>query len=230
MSKLITLESDEGEILLKEILGQTNSNKKYVQPYLISCHYQQKTNATCGIASTLMLLNARLRYLNINPWTEYELLMHKNLLKPTNKKLANIFKNGLTLKQASDILHSFKCDNKYQMLTKKNDKNEIDKFRDFCKQIFVNHDSKKGMIVNYWMPDIGQTYAEYGHLSPIGAYNERTDRVLLLDSWPPSKPLWVKIESLYNAMCTLDHDDEYRGYIVVNNVNIDALVNKTSKL
>ena len=232
MSQLITLESDKGEQLLKDILSETDNDKKYVQPLLISSHYKQKTNATCGIASSLMLFNARLRYLNINPFTEYQLLIHKNFVKATNNKISNIFKSGLTLSQVSNILNVFKCNNMVNVCKNKNDTNEINKFREFCKQIFQDNQGKKGMIVNYYMKDIGQSY-KFGHHSPIAAYHNKTDRVLILDCFKPAKPLWVKITSLYNAMATFDNGgNQYRGYIVVDDVNIDTLlnVNKNSKL
>eukprot|EP01084_Bolivina_argentea_P282535 483640_1 len=231
MSQLICFESQQGEDLMTEILSETSNDKKYIQPNLIASHCIQKTHSTCGVVSCLMLLNARLRTLNINPISEYQLLMHPYLVKATNNQISNIFKSGLTLKQVSNILDTFKCDTKMNICRFKNDLNEINIFRNICKNTFKYHNSTKGIIVNYLMSGIGQP-DNIGHHSVIAAYNENTDRVLLLDCWIESKPnkLWVNVKDIYNAMATIDNDaKDYRGYIVTN-VNVDSLVNKTSKL
>lgn len=55
----------------------------------------------------------------------------------------------------------------------------------------------------------------HGHISPIAAYHEESDRVLLLDTF--TEETWVKIESLYNAMSTpSDETNESKGYIVID--------------
>merc|ERR1712228_716348 len=206
--------------------------KKYIQAALLASHYKQKTDSTCGIASCLMLFNARLRSLWISPLSaaEYELLTHSELIKATKNRIANIFKHGLSIREVSAILNSFKCSNTMKICKNKNDEIEINKLRKQCMEIFKHNDGTKGLIVNYFMRDIGQPF-DYGHHSPICAYNQSTDRVLLLDCWIESSVCWVKVKDLYNAMATKDDDSgENRGYIVVNNANIDLLQKSKAKL
>ena len=57
-----------------------------------------------------------------------------------------------------------------------------------------------------------------GHISPLGAYDEKADRFLILDvaryKYPP---VWVKTSDLFDAMNTTDSDNnnKTRGYAVV---------------
>ena len=55
-----------------------------------------------------------------------------------------------------------------------------------------------------------------GHISPIGAYDENSDSLLVLDVASHKNPwYWVPIGQLYQAMHTLD-GSHYRGYVVVS--------------
>ena len=59
------------------------------------------------------------------------------------------------------------------------------------------------LLVNYQRDALGQ--GEIGHISPIAAYNVKTDRLLILDvasyRYPP---VWVSTEVLWKAMNTVD--------------------------
>ena len=56
-----------------------------------------------------------------------------------------------------------------------------------------------------------------GHISPLGAYDEKKDRFLILDvaryKYPP---VWVKASDLFDAMNTTDASNggKTRGYVV----------------
>ena len=68
------------------------------------------------------------------------------------------------------------------------------------------------LVVNYARAALGQTGD--GHFSPVGAWHEGEDRLLVLDvarfKYPPH---WVKVESLWAAMTALDpSSDEPRGW------------------
>lgn len=224
-SKLVSFKSEEGEQLLKDILSETDDSRKYIQPNLIASHYRQKTNATCGIASCVMLFNSRRCSLQMPPINEYWLLMQPLLSQAVN--VGHLLHHGLTLSEVSHVLDAFKCTNNVVHCKKKKDKLAEDRFRGHCREVFQCHDGHKGIIVNYWMPAIGQPF-NYGHHSPIAAYHEKSDRVLLLDCWEPNV-CWVKIHDLFRAMATLD-GQLFRGYLVVNNVHICNAFNHSSKL
>ena len=73
------------------------------------------------------------------------------------------------------------------------------------------------VIINYLRVAIGQEVG--GHISPLGAYDAKSDRFLVLDvaryKYPP---VWVRTEDLFGAMNTVDKDNagKTRGYVLVS--------------
>jgi hypothetical protein len=70
------------------------------------------------------------------------------------------------------------------------------------------------LVVNFHVaPVVG--HGDYGHFSPIGAYDEGRDRVLVLDvdrDW--FEPYWTPVDRLVAGMATVSHiDGERRGYL-----------------
>jgi len=54
-----------------------------------------------------------------------------------------------------------------------------------------------------------------GHISPLGAYHQPTDSVLIMDVTPNKADwVWVKLSKLIQAMATKD-TIENRGYVLV---------------
>jgi hypothetical protein len=72
------------------------------------------------------------------------------------------------------------------------------------------------IIANYYMATvIGR--GDYGHFSPIGAYDAACDRVLILDVYRVEfEPYWVPAERLFAGMATISGaDGEPRGYLTI---------------
>lgn len=72
------------------------------------------------------------------------------------------------------------------------------------------------VVANYYMAAvIGR--GEYGHFSPIGAYDATRDRVLILDVYRVEfEPYWVPAERLFEGMATINRaDGEPRGYLAI---------------
>jgi len=77
-------------------------------------------------------------------------------------------------------------------------------------------DPNKRLVVNYTRKAIGQNGD--GHISPVGAYDADTDRVLVLDvakyKYPP---VWMTVADLYKAINTIDSgSNKTRGIVVVS--------------
>jgi len=77
-------------------------------------------------------------------------------------------------------------------------------------------DPNKRLVVNYSRKPLGQNGD--GHISPVGAYDVETDRVLVLDvakyKYPP---VWMTVADLYKAMNTTDSGSgKTRGVVVVS--------------
>jgi hypothetical protein len=86
------------------------------------------------------------------------------------------------------------------------------RFRTVVKQAMQDNDHY--VLVNFY----GDAYGAptRGHISPVAAYHQATDSVLILDVAGYKNPwYWVPVEQLYQAMHTKDGDN-YRGYLVVS--------------
>jgi Phytochelatin synthase len=69
-------------------------------------------------------------------------------------------------------------------------------------------------IANYYMAAaIGE--GDYGHFSPLGAYDAASDRVLVLDVYRVEyEPYWLPVERLFATMAIANRrDGEPRGYL-----------------
>jgi hypothetical protein len=73
--------------------------------------------------------------------------------------------------------------------------------------------------INYLRQEIGQERG--GHISPLAAYNELTDRFLIMDvSRYKYPPVWVKTADLWKAMNTVDSTAaKTRGFVFVSKNN-----------
>jgi hypothetical protein len=70
------------------------------------------------------------------------------------------------------------------------------------------------VIVNYQRRAVGQNGG--GHISPLAAYDERSDAFLLLDVNPAAASwVWMPAATLIGAMRTFD-TVENRGYLLVS--------------
>ena len=70
------------------------------------------------------------------------------------------------------------------------------------------------VLVNYARRSLGQQGG--GHISPLGAYDERSDSFLIMDVNPNRAPwVWVRSDDLVAAMRTFD-TVENRGYLLVS--------------
>lgn len=91
-------------------------------------------------------------------------------------------------------------------------KNPVGRFRQDL-MAYLN-DANTFIIVNYYGKAIGKRVG--GHFSPVAAYHEETDSVLVMDVAGHKHPwFWVPLKELYHAMTTKD-GKEMRGYMLVS--------------
>lgn len=118
---------------------------------------------------------------------------------------------GLTLQDLRGVLEAY--DTRVQLYHADRRPGEgTDDFRSALKKALS--DSTHFVIVNFHGKTMGAP--SDGHISPVAAYDEKSDSVLLLDVAGYLNPwYWAPVEHLYRAMHTID-GDKYRGYIVVS--------------
>jgi hypothetical protein len=214
--------------------------------YQLINFYQPQINPLyCAIASSVMIINA-LNYGEINNQianqitkpngdiVEYKILTQQNFLNKATDKIKNrdiinfkkpssiikegdkrheIFDPGLTLGQLSAILEEV-----YHLDVTKIHLTESDQINEFRKRLInVLQDQNNFILANFDGKILNKT--SNGHISPIVAYNQFNDEVLILDSaLHKNKWFWTSLETIVKAMNTKDGDN-YRGYLIISKKN-----------
>ena len=211
-ASLTALSSKAGREMLLQSL-QHNTAESYWA--LMEQFVNQSDPAFCGITTLLMVLNAMCVDPNVRwrgGWrffgSEEVLLDHCCL------SMERIARVGVTLEEFRQLAkcHGLSVDMKRPVSALEGEKGEIlkhhhrpsefkslDCFRDDIRQILTTPDSKSLMVVSYSRAALEQTGD--GHFSPIAAYHEETDQVLILDvARFKYAPYWLKVSDLYHAM------------------------------
>ena len=207
-ANLVALDSSAGESLFF-------SAKETRAYFPLSMHFVSQANpAFCGPASISMVLNALGVPRPPSPMTiGLGLFDQDNVFTAKTdlvKTKADVEKGGMTLDQLGGILaaHDLKVEVHHAA------DSSVDAFRQAATAELAGTD--RYVLVNYLRSALGQQTG--GHISPLAAYDEATDRFLILDvSRYKYPPVWVKTADLFAAMNTPDSDagNLTRGYVVV---------------
>ncbi len=207
-SNLTALNSDEGEKFFRES-GPLASYFPIADNFVT-----QKTQAYCGVASIVMVLNAAGTPAPASPeYQPYHIFTQDNFLdEHTDAVLPRdvLARQGMTLDQLGGLLalHPLTIEVHHAA------DGGLDAFRAAARDYLAAKDHF--VIVNYLRKVIGQQTG--GHISPLAAYDAKADRFLILDvaryKYPP---VWVKASDLFDAMNTTDaaNDNKTRGYVLV---------------
>ncbi len=174
----------------------------------------QKTQAYCGVASIVMVLNALHTPAPTTPeYQPYHTFTQDNLLdEHTDVILPRevLARQGMTLDQLGALLglHPAAIEVHHA------ENGGLDAFRASARDYLAAKDHF--VLVNYLRKAIGQERG--GHISPLAAYDATSDRFLILDvaryKYPP---VWVTASDLFAAMNTTDasNNNKTRGYVLV---------------
>ena len=205
---LVAASSDAGEALLVD----ADAREAYFP--LVNSFVTQQNQAFCGVASTVMILNAmELPAPAVPAFDPYRTFTQDNVLTPETEKiipLELIKKQGITVDQLAGLIGTFPVTVKLSHAAD----STVDKFRAEARAALAT--PGQFVIINYLRKAIGQEKG--GHISPLAAFDVETDRFLILDvaryKYPP---VWVKTADLFGAMNTTDKDNanKTRGYIVI---------------
>lgn len=207
-SRLIPLTSSEGEQML-----YGSSAKQDFLP--LSIHFVSQQNlAYCGAASMTMVLNALVIPAPIDPvYKRFPMFTQNNVFNANTEAVVSgdtIKREGMTLDQLGGMLATYPIKARVYHASD----SSLDQFR----RLAVENLKQPGnfILVNYLRSALGQQTG--GHISPLGAYDQASDRFLILDvarfKYPP---VWVEAEQLWHAMNTIDDASlKSRGFVVVS--------------
>lgn len=175
----------------------------------------QNNQAYCGVASIVMVLNSLgIPAPEVPQYKPYRVFTQENFFsnEKTKKVISaeDVARKGMTLAQLGGLLESYGVKVKIY--------HGADISLDNFRKLAAENLQQPGnfIIVNYLRKAIGQERG--GHISPLAAYNQQTDRFLILDvSRYKYPPVWVKAEELWKAMATHDTTSgKTRGFVFVS--------------
>jgi hypothetical protein len=195
---LVAADTPAGQELLSE--------KRFISDYdgLMRNFELQSRRAFCGVASSVVVLNA-LR-------TSAPRLTQSTFFTDATNKVRTSLQitfGGMTLAELGELLQAHGA----HVTVYYASDSGLDAFRSVAQQNLAT--AGDFLLVNYQRAALGQ--GEIGHISPIAAYNVKTDRLLILDvasyKYPP---VWVSTEVLWKAMNTVDPaSGRTRGFATV---------------
>lgn len=204
---LVAFDSKEGHELL-----QSAQHKADFFP-LVSHFTTQRTTAFCGVASSVMVLDSLdIQSPAVKDWSPFRAFTQENVFEaktPAGIDAEHVQKGGLTIEQLSALLEA----NGATATPVFADASSVDAFRAELKKNL--DDPKDFILVDFNRSELKQDMG--AHWSPVAAYDEASDRVLVLDvarmRYPP---YWAKVDALFNAMNTTDPDaGKSRGWVAV---------------
>jgi len=200
---LICLDTEEGRNILNISTEERLNDYEVMKKYFA----KQSHNRFCGVQSCCIILNTMSDALKYNEQTFWSIENVGSVLDESA-----VMKSGMTLEECRDLLNSF---TEVTADSYKTSETELDRFRADLVKAFS---SSWKVIVNYDMLELGQLEGLSGHLSPLAAFCQATDRALLLDVWWETRPCWVPLVDLWAAMDTTDPaSGKKRGFVLVTN-------------
>ncbi|KAG1467121.1 hypothetical protein G6F46_000170 [Rhizopus delemar] len=201
---LVRFASPEGKKLFREAMDDGYAEGFFP---LTGNFTTQSEPSYCGPSSLAMVLNA----LEVDPkrkWKGNWRWFSDEFLHCCSSK-EDMKKNGITFDNFACLA---KCHCDVQV------KRAFDfSFEEFKRDVeLVTSTSEKFMIISFSRKTLGQTGD--GHFSPIGAYNAKTNMVLVLDTARYKYPsYWCSIDTLFESMNPIDKETgRPRGYFVLS--------------
>lgn len=205
---LLYLTSEQGEARLLD----ADLNRDY---FSLATYVESEQILTfCGPATVAAVANAlgipRPSPDRLYPWT---LFTQDTLFNEANQKLkpyAMVEHEGLTLAELDTFIENTGLAAEHHFA----DETSVDELRTAIRETLEDRDAR--FIANYSRKALPQEGD--GHISPIGAYDEETDSVLILDvakyKYPP---VWISVEKLHAAMMMVDEgSNRSRGFVRVS--------------
>lgn len=204
---LVALDSARGRTMLLE----SRSNADFFE--LAATLETQQTQAYCGVASAVSVLNALpVAAPAYARWDPYRAFNQETLFGSCVRGVItpeSVGRGGMTMGQLASLMQ---CYTVRATVTHASDV-ETSTFRTTLATGLARGEDL--FIANYDRRALGQEGG--GHLSPLGAYHEASDHVLVMDvaryKYPP---VWVPLSKLFDAMRTTDPDsNRSRGFVTV---------------
>lgn len=181
---------------------------------LIQFYETQIYNTYCGVASAVIVLNAmNIERPTVPKYGTYRLFIQDNFFTDKVSQIVSqesVLQKGMTLDELAKAVST------YDVKTSTVHASQItmDDFREMVKK--HTRTRHHFMIANYSRPALHQI--GQGHFSPIAAYDEQKDALLVLDvSRYKYTITWVDLPHFFMSMQTIDHEaNASRGVLLIS--------------
>lgn len=215
MNQLDASQKARGLILVErqyvEIFSESGmkmiKNSQFRQDYFkLSRYFETQEHWTfCAVASSVAVMNALLDKATFSQENLFTEQIEKEVVTAQDVKTDW---RGLT---ATELVHMLDLHGFSATFTAA-DTFTADEFREVLKTVL--NDPQQFIIANYNRPQVSQVGG--GHFSPIVAYDQETDSVLVMDTTTYKyAPAWIKLKTFFNSMHTQDSSGKFRGYVIV---------------
>lgn len=207
-SSLTSFSSIEGKEIFASAMSTGGTSAFFS---LIEQLQTQPEPAYCGLTTLVIILNALAvdpRRSWKGPWRWYEESMLNCCIDLDIAK-----KTGITFSKFACLA---KCQGLDVQAVHGSD-STVEQFRQVVKQTCTHEKLPSSfLVISYTRKVLGQTGT--GHFSPIGAYDEASDNVLILDTARfKYGPHWAPLELVFEALIPEDPDTgKSRGYVVLS--------------
>ena len=143
---------------------------------------------------------------------ETDKIMPRKAISMRTVKNDGTFGGGIDIDELQKMLKIHGVKSKLTLVEKFSDEN-LANFRTLVKETLSAN--KKYLVLNY---DHSYKSAMGGHYSPVVAYDEESDSVLMLDVASHRAPWsWINLSEIYHAMNTKNYSQKaYRGYLLID--------------
>lgn len=225
-ASLTAMSSAEGRAYLLESLTKQTAESYWS---LMEQFVNQSDPAFCGVTTLLMVLNA----MGIDPnvrwrggWRFFG--SEEVLLDGCCLSAERIRRVGITLEEFRLLArcrglsvqlrrpHDSDSDESSHLPSKSLEVFSLEDFRADIRRTLTTVDCKSLLVVSFSRAHLGQTGD--GHFSPVAAYHEESDKVLILDvARFKYAPYWVSVEDLYHSTQPKDTTTKRsRGWFVLD--------------
>lgn len=204
---LVPLDSPEG----RDLLFQSEASRAFLP--LAAKFVTQETQAYCGVASVVMVLNALGVPAPVPPeYQPYRFFTQDNVLGDLTDDVttpAKVAEYGMSPGHVAGVLRAYGVEATVHLAAQ----SSVDEFRARASE-FLGRDAHY-VVVNYSRSVLEQEGR--GHISPLAAYDADTDRFLILDvSRYKYPPVWVETARLFEAMVRpIGGRTSGRGYVLI---------------
>jgi hypothetical protein len=187
-------------------------------------HYVcQITDCACSLASAVMVLNAvrgaRLREPGSMMVTQ-ELLLEAVDDEVWHKGSGKDGGNGVTLTELEKLLRKGLSVNELRAdiaVVPLGDKADPAKAAEQLRRDMADCEQGRQLVIANYFSETAIGSGDYGHFSPVAAYDAGQDLVLVMDVWRYEyEPYWIPIAKLLESMMTASRvSGEPRGYLTI---------------